>query len=224
MSPAEFDIEELRRALNAEADSSEEESVNTKRVWAAAAGELSPLETGEVIDRMVASPEMMEAWRLAVAMHRQAGPAALPAPVPFHRISHARAWGWTAGLAAAAMLAIGISLPLLRDHGSVEVERYRGERTGGGESLLQANAPLSRRQFLLRWRPGPSGAVYSVVVTDEALSPIAKGDGLGDSRYLVPVTALAHVPDGAPVLWQVTVSGPEGKLALSNTHRQRVGP
>jgi hypothetical protein len=220
----EFSLNELRRALIEENQGADEPVEDVARVWAAAAGELSPEETTEMVDRMVASPALMEAWQLAVAMQRQMQPAAPPAPVPLLRPSPARTWGWAAGLAAAAMLAIGIVLPLLRERGPTAVERYRGERTAAGDSLLEEGAALPREAFLLRWWPGPRGAVYAVVVTDEMLAPIAEGKGLENNRFQVPAGALARVPDGATVLWQVTMSEGGGTLVRSMTHRQRVAP
>jgi hypothetical protein len=225
VSGPEVSLQELRRRVaELPEEAGDGPAGDVERVWAAAAGELAPEETAEVVDLLTSSPELLEAWRLAVAMQRQMEPETAGRtvrPLPFRRRV---TWGWVTGLAVAAALVMAVGLPLLRENVPVAGERFRGAGESAGESRLEDGAALSRTAFLLLWKPAGAGAVYDVTVTDEAVAPLVEARALHEASYRVPVAALAPMPDGATILWQVTVHTPDGGVARSTTHRQRVAP
>jgi len=188
-------------------------------IWRAAAGELSPDETAAVLDRALSSPEDAEAWALAAAI-RAGAEAAGENPSASGSPAGSRTARWIL-LAAAAVVVVGIALPfLVRGPGDGTV--FRGEGNPAGSSLLAEGAAVPRDAVLLRWTPGPEGSTYDVVVSREDLEPVLEAHGLKRSELHVPAAALASLPDGALLLWQVTVHTPEGTEERSATHTIRL--
>jgi hypothetical protein len=82
--------------------------------------------------------------------------------------------------------------------------------------------PLPRSQCVLRWSPGRPGSRYDVRVATEALEPVATGRGLGVAEYRVPDEALASLPGGTKLLWQVEALLPDGSRWTSPTFVVRI--
>ena len=89
------------------------------------------------------------------------------------------------------------------------------------KSLLPMDQPLSREQFVLRWR-GPEGASYNIRVSTTALSRLASARGLEESEYQVPGGKLTDLPDGSRILWQVEAVLPGGEILRSRTFKSRL--
>jgi hypothetical protein len=84
-----------------------------------------------------------------------------------------------------------------------------------------ATDAMPRDHVVLRWEGGPPGAAYDVRVLDTELRLLHEANGLAGAELAVPAAALAAVPDGATLLWQVDarvgdqrVSSPTFRLRL----------
>jgi len=218
---AEQELERLRAAFAAVADGAEApgDEADVERIWQAVRGELPVAETRELVERAAACPETAEAWRVARELNSDREVQRSAEVIP---ISASRRWRWVAGLAAAAALVIGVVVPLYR--AQVEGPQLRFRDAGAGEvrSLLSESEPVPRERFLLRWTPGPEGALYDVLVADEGLEVLARANRLEEAEYLVPAEALADLPSGAAVLWKVELTTPTGERFSSTTFVQRL--
>ena len=94
--------------------------------------------------------------------------------------------------------------------------------TSAVSSRLATDAALPRDAFVLKWKPGPQGSRYLVRVTTEDLQVIMTAPELTAAEVTVPSTALAPVPAGGRVLWQVVMSSPAGETESSQTFVTRV--
>jgi hypothetical protein len=115
--------------------------------------------------------------------------------------------------ALAAILLLAIVVPgLWRNQPSP----YRGGQDQEIRSLLD-DAVLPRDHAELRWSPGPAGTLYEVrVLTREGAEIVVESD-LETPTYRIPPTALAGVPAGAILYWQVKALYPDGKSSASKT-------
>ena len=204
------------RALTQSSDSELPEEVR-ERIWLAVSGELPPEERQELVERVSDDPAAAEAWRIAselwLGMHAAQGHVAAPRP----------AIRWTGPFLAAAaallvMTAFGVTT-LLNRHGGDE---FRASRDYVVESLVAADAPLPRDAFRLRWAPGPEGSRYQVRVMSENLQMLATAADLTVPEIVVEPAALAALPAGAIVLWQLDVSLPTGERITSPTFVNRI--
>ena len=219
MSDQDGQLARLRRLLG-EGEDGGATAPDADRIWRAAAGELPPEAFRETLDAALASPEAARDWALAVAIREAAGRAvdtgAVERPARFLRPGRL--------LLAAAVLLAAVALPILlrtpRPAGPV----FRGGEAAPGASAVAESATLPRDRFRLAWRPGPEGTTYDLLVADADLRPVFEAAGLARPEAIVPETALTDLPDGATVLWQVTVHLPGGALRRSATHVVRVGP
>lgn len=221
MKSDDDEILRLRRSLMETASTDRESgAVDPQRIWQAVDGKLSPEEVAGIVDDVTASPEAVEAWELARELHSQVSQADCAKNV----VRHPRAFRltWAAGLAAAAVVVIGVGVPLMRQSTTTGMEVYRGHEDTIGKSLLTDGEALPRSQFLLRWSPGPEGTTYDIVVTNEKLDPLLRSTGLEDPELLVPELSLKPVRGGGTVLWQVKVLLPDGAGHRSATYFQRV--
>jgi hypothetical protein len=219
MNETELAVERLRAALRALAEGARpgEKCPPPERLWATLRAELPVDERREVIDHMASCPSCAEAWRLAVEIH----PGPLPAAAPERR-------SWPASLfaapssvplaaAAALVVAIGAGLFVLRESGPPSKPGYREAGPSAIRSLVPEGESLPRDAFRLRWSPGPEGARYDVRVTSESLDTVASARGLTEPSYLVPESALASLPAGTRLLWQVQARLPDGERRDSPT-------
>jgi len=219
MNETEPDVERLRAALRALADGARpgEKCPPPERLWATLRAELPVEQRREVIDHMASCPSCAEAWRLAVEIHPDPQPAAAP---------ERRSWLATLftappfvplAAAAALVMAIGTGLVVLREPRPPSPPGYRAAGPSAIRSLLPEDEPLPREAFRLRWSPGPEGARYDVRVTTGSLEPVASAQGLIEPSYLVPESALASLPAGTRLLWQVEARLPDGERRDSPT-------
>jgi hypothetical protein len=185
------------------------------RLWDAAAGTLPAEERRDLVDHTAGCPVCAEAWRLAVEIRSESGPAAgASANAPSRPV--ASRWPVLA-MAAALLLAVAGGVVLLRAPQGSTVPGFRQAETPGVRSLLPADAPLPREDFELRWSAGPDGSRYEVFVTDESLATLASARDLAAPSFLVPATALDSLSPGARVLWRVRVTLPDGQRRDSET-------
>jgi hypothetical protein len=215
---ADFDVERLRAALRAASEGSRprDDCPPPERLWGTLQKELPAEARREVIEHLALCPACSEAWRMAIEM--------LPGPVP--EASPARPWlpDWLGArpfvpLAAAAALVVAVGAGLLLDR-APDVRDEPGYREGRSPQILSRvteDEPLPRDDFRLRWSPGPQGTRYDVRVTTESLEPVASVTGRTEPEWLVPESALAPLPSGARLLWQVEMRLPGGERRDSET-------
>ena len=194
--------------------------IDADRIWRAVAGELPPAEAQEIAELAARDPAVAQAWRLAHELH-----AALPAAESTRRGSLLRFPGAAAGaplrwaLVATLAVALGTGLWL-------RLGPPAGETLRGGEAVLAITprvadgAELSRRDLVLRWTPLPgSEARYTLRLTTGDLALLAEARDLPAAEYRVPPSALAGVPAGSTLLWQVDGRLPDGRVVSSSTSR-----
>jgi hypothetical protein len=183
----------------------------------AVSGELSPDARQELVDRLADDPAAAEAWRIAseLWLRMHAAQADVAAPRPAVR------WSRPFLAAAAALLvttAIGVTTLINRPGG----DEFRAPRDYVVESRVPTEASLPRDAFRLRWAPGPEGSRYQVRILSENLQTLATATDLTEPEIVVDPAALAGVPAGAVVLWQVDVVLPTGERLTSPTFVNRV--
>jgi len=242
--PSEQEIARLREAFAADSDRTAPDPVKDpcpapERIWDALDGALGPEALREIVDHVAVCPACAEEWRLAItfreeAVNEESEDGAAPAPggrgldpvdLPGRRL---QVPAWLAA-AAVAVLALGLggiwwSTARSGVPGATQAPVYRQATEQQIDSLLPEGKPLSRAEPVLRWTTGPEGSVYDVVVSTEDLAapPIAEASGLTEARYRIPADALAGLPAGAELLWQVDATTPDGKRISSKTFETRL--
>jgi len=201
------------------ASGSTEACPDPDRIWLAARGELAWAEVESLLQHAAACPACTIAWRLA---HEQAiADGALAGRANPRR----RAPAWARYAAAAVVLLVLGGYVVQRSFRRVEESAFRATSPNAIAASTPDGAELSRAEFRLRWTPGPAGARYAIQVTDDRLGEIAEAKGLSVSEFQVPQAALARLPDGAKVLWQVKGTMPDGQRVTSGTFLVKVaGP
>jgi len=184
-----------------------------EKVWEAVRGELPPGEIRQVVEHTAVCPACAEDWRLAVALQRpESAVNVIPATHRFTAGQRLRNWG----LAAAAVLALAVVGVQMVQHS--QEGTYRGNEPTV-QSLVDEGRGLPRNQFLLRWSVTDTpGATYDVEVsTGDNLRVIASGDDLREPQLLVPESALAALPAGTRIFWNVDAELPQGEHVRSPT-------
>ena len=178
------------------------------RLWAVAAGEAPVEERHEIIAHMADCASCASAFRLARGMAEEKKEASVVRG-PWMR------WAPMVG-AIAAVLVLAVLIPSLR-----KPEPYRGGQDQEIRSLMESEA-LSRDRAELRWSPGPPGTRYEIRVLTGDGAEIAVESDLEEPRYEIPAPALAGVPAGTVLYWQVKAMHPDGKSSASKTFEVRL--
>lgn len=206
-----------------------------EEVWDAAHGRLDHDGLRRVLDHTARCGPCAEDWRLAVDVgaaeeegdlrSEDAGRREVPIPIarPASPRTPSRRW-WT-GLAAAAVLAFGLGLGLaVQEWRQPDAPVYR---QGGEAAVVPAvpdGAALPRDAFELRWE-GPPGAVeYDLQVTTPDLRVVDVRRNLEEPRHQVPAGALAGLPDGTRLYWQVEATLESGDVTVSPTFAVEIAP
>lgn len=214
-SPAEFERLRAAFAANADGPPSCSEPWSAERILSAVRGELTPHETRELVELTSSHPEIAEAWRLARKVDAIIESESVIVP-----IQRTRRRLWTTGLAAAAVVVIGIAAGQLWRPPPQHSPTYRSNDESTITSALQENVPLPRGAFQLHWSGGPEGSTYDLVVSTTDLRILDRGEGLKSMSYLVPEDVLRGLPSGATLLWRVEATTPEQKHLSSPTFVQ----
>jgi hypothetical protein len=178
------------------------------RLWAVATGEAPVPERQEIIAHMATCASCAAAFRLARGLSEERKDASVV------RRSWTR-WAPVVG-ALAAVLILAVMIPSL-----YKPAPYRGGKDPEIRSLLDDTA-LPRKQAELRWSAGPAGTRYEVRVLTRDGAEIAVEPDLEMPRYRIPASALAGVPDGSVLYWQVKALYPDGKRFASKTFEARL--
>lgn len=196
-----------------------------ERIWAAAHGELGPVEAREVVDHMAACPACAEAWRLARRLGAATAPAArtleLRDRAAAARPSPGRPW-WLAAVAAALVATLGIGLrEVWMPDGPAT---FRGSETATVRPLVADGATLPRDRFELAWEAVPEALEYDLRLTTADLVPMEVRRGLDAPRHRVPPERLAALDAGSRLFWQVEVVLADGGREISPSFEVVLGP
>jgi hypothetical protein len=176
-------------------------------VWMAVARELPADQIREVVRHIAACGSCADAWRLAHATMEAEGLRTpnVPAPEPAWR----SVWVIGPGLAAAALLVIGVLVERPFDAWRIggPSAALRDAPRPAIEPLVEDGAMVDRGAIELRWSPGDPGARYDVRVATADLTVISQVYGLTGTAYTVPADAVAALPSGTRLFWQVTAVG-----------------
>ena len=191
-------------------------------LWDAARGEAPPGEAHLLVRHTAECPACAEAWRLAVEVGRGMAEAPGAEGVDASRASRRPGpLAWIGIAAAVAAIAVGGAALVGRGR---EVERplFRDSERFALRSLVSESVPLSRTHCVLRWSGGPAGTRYNVEIASERLEVLDRARDLDRPEYLVPAKALAALPPGARLLWQVELRAPDGSRLTSATFVNRL--
>jgi len=188
-----------------------------ERIWDASRGNLPPAETRELLDRVVKSPAHARAWSAARAISQYEKDEYSENVRPEFKF---RAWrGW---LSAAAVIVAISGVAVWMSMKAPFESNLRGERATI-ESLIPDDAALPRTGAALRWQ-GPPGVVeYNIRVFREDLEPLVVEEGLDGAVFVLPESVVTNIGRGETVLWQVEAVFGDGKRALSETFKVRIG-
>lgn len=188
-----------------------------ERLWDSARGALAARENERIVRHLAGCAACATSWRLA---REVAGvePALAPAEAP-RRLD----WRVWAPLAAAAVLIVAIGLTFE----AVSTRRgaspaYRAEEGTWIEPEEGSPGAMARDRFVLRWTLGPQGSTYDVRVVAADGRPVARGLRIDRPEFEVPASALAGLPRGAKIFWQVTAYLPDGRVSDSPTFIVRI--
>jgi hypothetical protein len=188
-------------------------------VWRAVRRELPHDRIRQIGLHVTTCAECAEAWRLAREVAREAPADVLPFERPASRSSRARPW-WIGGALAAAAAAVLIALLLPSGPGLGP----SGQATLRGAEevispLTDLAAPLSRESCTLRWQ-GPADGRWEIRVATEDLRVIAEARNLDVTEFTIPEEALADLPPGTKIVWQVHANLPDGHRLASRSFVQ----
>jgi Putative zinc-finger len=182
-------------------------------LWSAVRGELPAEQMREVVDHVATCAACAEDWRLAAELVRQEEKAAtVPGKVIPGRFGQWRPLAAAAALAAGLLIAVGVYRTQ-----PVQEPTYREVQHAGIRSLLPEGQALPRQAAVLRWSPLAGAVSYDVQVSTEDLRTVATAKGQTATEYRVPESALADLPSGARLLWQVDAVRPDGTHENSQT-------
>jgi hypothetical protein len=223
MNQENQELARWRQAFTAPAeDSPAPDCPSPETIWSAVRGELPPQALREVVDHTARCAACAEDWRLAVEVNKQAEeqeeavPGRLPANVVVGRFGGLRTWR---SVAAAAALAAGllVAVGIYREAVVPGQPTYRAPQQATVSSLLAAGQALPREAAVLRWTPLAGATSYDVSVSTEDLRQVASAHGQTAAAYQLPKEALAGLPPGAKLLWQVDAVFPDGHHVTSPT-------
>lgn len=219
--PEPDELERLRRAFTtvAETPGSDDHTLDPGRIWQAVRGELTTTEIEEMADQASRSAETAAAWRLAAELSRDLDSQADDSVVPINRRRPVR---WALGLAAAAVVLIGLVLPLYHSFSPNPTPTLRAIDEFEIATELKTGTALNRDSFELRWTPTGKQSLYEIVITDSRLAVLDRASFLEEASYLVPFAALADLEDGEEVWWKIDATRADGTRVSSPTFVTKV--
>lgn len=182
-----------------------------ERIWLAVRreAELPAADVRELALHTAECPSCAESWRLAGEL------LAAEADQRPRAVGRIRRWGGALPLAA-AVAAVALAGVVIQHHGRGSVEPgYRDPRGGGMRALMAEDAPLPRAACVLRWSPVAEGARYDLRVATSTLAVVYRARGLAVTEHQVPAEALAGLPSGSRLIWQVEAVAPDGMRTAS---------
>jgi putative zinc finger protein len=187
-----------------------------EKIWEAVRGELPPAELRQVVEHTASCAACAEDWRLAAELGRQSAAATVTAPgkVLQGRFGRWRPLAAAAALAAGLLLVVGVYRTGILGPGQ---PTYREAGSEAIRSLVPEDQALPRQGAVLRWSPVPGAESYDVRISTEDLRLVLTAQSLKAASYPVPESALAGLPPGSKLLWQVDAVLPDGTRRTSET-------
>ncbi len=187
-------------------------------IWDAAHAEVPAARAREIVHHVATCSACTADWRLAMGI----ADSAVGAPEPVVRRTHpAVLWVKLAG-AAAVLATIGwlglrgpgvpTPLPVFREAPDTTTIR----------SLVPEDQPLARAGAVLRWSPAGPGAVYTVELSADDLTPLHTEHGLTTTELPISDEVLARVGVGGKLVWSVEARLPDGSRVRSGAFVHRV--
>lgn len=193
-------------------------------IWDAVQGDATPAEVERLLEHTLGCAACSEDWRLARAISAEAkscGAHPVAAAKRSGRWRYKPAW---LAVAAAVIIAFGIHLAVQTN----QPPAFRGQPSQTLSPTVQSLVPegtsLPRDGFVLKWRPGPEGTLYTLRVVTEDLQPLVTVRNLDESEYLVPASSLEKLPPGARLFWEVRMESPDGSRTNSPVFSVRLEP
>ncbi|HEX5042892.1 MAG TPA: hypothetical protein VFV75_08290 [Candidatus Polarisedimenticolaceae bacterium] len=186
-------------------------------LWDAAHGRGDRAGREAIAAHLAACPACASSWRLAQELREQP----MAAPAGGGRLGSRLLWA-LAAVAAGAVLLVSPLRERFREGGTEAPVVYRAPGAGEPVSEISDLSVLPREAFVLRWSGGPPGTRWDLEVSDASLRPLHQAGGLTAPTQRVPADALASLPSGATVLWQVRARLPDGRVLVSETWRARL--
>jgi hypothetical protein len=223
MSQDDQELARLRAAFTAPAAAAPdpESCPAPEKIWQAVHGELPPAELRGMLEHTASCAACAEDWRLAAEVVRQSVAAAerVPGKVLQGRFGRWRPLTAAAALAAGLLIAVGLYRTGVLDPGQ---PTYREAGSEAIRSLLAEGQALPRQGAVLRWSPVPGAESYDVRISTEDLRLVLIAQSLKAASYPIPESALAGLPAGSKLLWQVDAVFPDGSRRSSATFRVEV--
>jgi hypothetical protein len=186
-----------------------------ERLWSAVAGELPATDARSLVLHTAACPSCAESWRLARAL---VGETHVRRPAT----ARTRWRGGPLSMAAAVAAVVLAGGAVLRQSTGPVAPRYRDPRDEVLRALVTEDRPFSRADCVLRWSAIGEGARYDLRVATTTLRVVYSVRGLAATEHPVPAEALAGLPAGTRLLWQVEATTPDGTRATSPTFVVRI--
>jgi len=215
MSPSEpKDVERLREAF-ASLREERPSSVDAERIFTALHGDMPQEEREAVVEELVTNADAAQAWRLAMELAPDGASEQRAVATPGK-------YGWRVWLPVAASLiaALGVGWQFFGPR-ATQPPVYRTIDQRSIRSEMPEGVPLSRANPVLRWS-GVESARYRVRVLTAALEPIEEAEDLTIPEYRLSANALARVPPGAQLRWQVEARIPGAPSVVSPTFTVRL--
>lgn len=214
--PSPVELERLRQAFSSVSgpEMADDATVDADRIWLAVRGELSPAEIETLADEASRSPATAAAWRLAVELSRELDEENAGSVVRMERRPTLR---WAVGLAVAAVVVIGVALPIYRSLAPAQAPTFRTPVRLEIASEVSTDRALPRDAFELRWTSAGEGSLYDIVLTDSGLVILDQASFLEEPTYTVSSAALSGLAPGDEVWWKVDATRPDGSLISSPT-------
>ncbi len=194
-----------------------------ERIWEAVRGEATPAEVESLLDHTLRCQFCAEDWRLARGVGVEADSEESESRLGARRGWWRRPPVWLATAAVLVLAILGIQRAVERS-GPTPVFRESSLDNPSIQSLVPEEGSLPRDNFLLKWRPGPEGSLYTVRVMTEDLQPVTTARNLETSEYRVPAKDLQRLPSGARLFWQATMERPDGSRLSSPIFAIRLEP
>src|SRR5436853_381237 len=104
-------------------------------------------------------------------------------------------------------------------HETQQISRWRAAFAESDPAPDPRSCPTPETLWaaVLRWSPLAGAVAYDVQVSTEDLRAVVAAKGQTATEYRVPESALAGLPPGARLLWQVDAVRPDGTHENSPT-------
>jgi hypothetical protein len=181
-----------------------------EELWDAANGALRPEASRRVVRHVAECAGCAEEWRLAMRGGSGAGERFSTTSTSARLSSR-----WLAVAAVAASLVLGTVVLIQSPTDDLWRPSFRSAERVEIRSMTPDARPLPRHDGALEWSSAGPGARYDLEVSLESLEPLLTERGLESTRFVLPESVLARVPEGGRIVWRVEAHLPDGGRMIS---------